>query len=160
MAEEATAAQEAEQGQATPEVQEDQPIDWKAKYEAMRAHSREWEKQAKANKDAATELEQLKATQLTEQEKAVKRAEKAEAELQALKAEAERAAVVSSIADDANVPSEVVALLNGADEEELRKQVARLMKLLPAYPSRTDDGGGKAVAKKSNADRFAEALGI
>lgn len=154
MADEATTAT---QGETEQEVD---ATDWKAKYEAMRAHSREWEKQAKANKDAATELEQLKATQLTEQEKAVKRAEKAEAELQALKAEAERAAVVSSVADDANVPSEVVAMLNGADEEELRKQVARLMKLLPAYPSRTDDGGGKAVAKKSNADRFAEALGI
>lgn len=154
MADEATTATQGEIEQKVDST------DWKAKYEAMRAHSREWEKQAKANRDAATELEQLKATQLTEQEKAVKRAEKAEAELQALKAEAERAAVVSSIADDANVPSEVVAMLNGADEEELRKQVARLMKLLPAYPSRTDDGGGKAVAKKSNADRFAEALGI
>ena len=143
MADEATTATQGETEQKVDST------DWKAKYEAMRAHSREWEKQAKANRDAATE-----------QEKAVKRAEKAEAELQALKAEAERAAVVSSVADDANVPSEVVAMLNGADEEELRKQVARLMKLLPAYPSRTDDGGGKAVAKKSNADRFAEALGI
>ena len=143
MADEATTATQGETEQKVDST------DWKAKYEAMRAHSREWEKQAKANRDAATE-----------QEKAVKRAEKAEAELQALKAEAARAAVVSSVADDANVPSEVVAMLNGADEEELRKQVARLMKLLPAYPSRTDDGGGKAVVKKSNADRFAEALGI
>lgn len=152
MAEEATtAAQEATE-------QKVDSTDWKAKYEAMRAHSREWEKQAKANKGAADELEQLKAAQLTEQEKAVKRAERAEAELSQLKAQAERAEIVASIADDANIPSEVVAMLNGADADELKKQVARLMKLLPAYPTRTDDGGGKAVSKQNSSQQFGDII--
>lgn len=120
--------------------------DWQAKYEAARAHSREWEKKAKANKEAADELEKLKAEQMTEQEKAVKRAEKAEAELQALRAKAERAETVASVADRANVPAEVVGMLSGKDAEELTAQVARLMKLLPAYPTRTDDGGSAKPA--------------
>lgn len=95
-----------------------------------------------------------------EASEAVERASKAEAELEQLKAETERRQAISDVAESAGVPSEVVAMLNGADAEELTKQVKRLLKLLPAYPNRTDDGGGKAVAKKSNADRFAEALGI
>ncbi len=153
MSEEVKAAQ-AEGGQK----EGGEPTDWQAKYEAMRAHSREWEKQAKANKDAADELEKLKAAQLTEQEKANKRVEKAEAELSELKAKAERAETVAAVADEANIPAEVVQMLNGGDADELKAQVERLLKLLPAYPTRTDDGGTKAVAKKSTADQFAEAI--
>ena len=155
MAEEASTAAQEPVDNPTEET-----TDWKAKYEAMRTHSREWEKQAKANKEAADELEKLKAEQMTEQDKAVKRAEKAEAELQALKEKAERAETVASVADKANVPAEVVAMLNGSDADELGKQVERLLKLLPAYPTRTDDGGGKAAAKKSTAEIFADAIKI
>lgn len=137
-----------------------QAIDWQAKYEAMKQHSRDWEKRAKDNQTAADELEKLKEAQASEQEKAVKRAEKAEAELSQLKAAAERAEWIARVADGAGVASEVVSMLNGSDEGELSEQVERLLKLLPAYPTRTDDGGGagSSAAKKTNADRFAEAL--
>lgn len=134
--------------------------DWQAKYEAMRAHSREWEKKAKENQGAADELEKLRESQATEQEKATKRAERAEAELNELKAKAERAEAVQAVADKANVPAEVVSMLNGSDVDELGKQVERLLKLLPAYPTRTDDGGGRAAAKKSTAEMFADAIKI
>lgn len=155
MAEETKAAQ-AEGAQEAG----NQPTDWQAKYEAMREHSREWERKAKANADAAGELEKLKAAQLSESEKAVKRAEKAEAELASLKAQAERAETVAQVADKANIPAEVVGMLNGKDADELADQAGRLLKLLPAYPTRTDDGGGRAAAKKSTADMFAEAIKI
>ena len=39
---------------------ESQDIDYKAKYEEAIAHSREWEKRAKANKTAADELERAR----------------------------------------------------------------------------------------------------
>jgi len=136
------------------------PTDWQAKYEAMRAHSREWERKAKENQGAAEELEKLKESQATEQERATRRAEAAEAELSELKAKAERAETVCAVADAANVPAEVVSMLNGSDADELKSQVERLLKMLPAYPTRSDGGGTSAVAKKSNADRFAEALGM
>lgn len=149
MAEEATAAQVVEQEQAKPAEQEGKPVDWQAKYEAMRQHSRDWESKAKANQSAADELEKLKAAQLTEQEKAVKRAEKAEAELQQLKAQAAHAQMVADVASSANVPAEVVSMLTGKDADELAEQVKRLVKLFPAYPTRTDDGGSdKAPAPK------------
>ena len=146
-------AEEAKAAEAQAQAQEVDATDWQAKYEAMRAHSREWEKKAKENQGAADELEQLKS-------EASMRAEKAEAELNELKARAERAETVSSVATSAGVPPEFVAMLNGADADELEKQVARALELLPAYPTRTDDGGAPAVRKKSNAERFAEALGI
>ena len=149
-----------ENGTPQEGVQKVDDTDWKAKYEAMKAHSREWEKKAKGNQEAADELEKLRESQATEQEKAVKRAEKAEAELADMKAKAERAVTVAKVADDAGIPAEVVQMLNGADEAELAEQVGRILKLLPAYPTRQDDGGSNAVAKrkKTTADQFADSI--
>ncbi len=135
-------------------------VDWKAKYEEMRTHARDWESKAKANKDAANELEKLKAANLSEQEKAIARAEKAEAELQQLRAQAERAQMAQRVAAKTKLPLEVVQTLNGEDEDALTQQANSLKKLFPNYPNREDDGGGNANAKKTNADRFAENLGL
>ena len=135
-------------------------VDWKAKYEEMRSHARDWESKAKANKGAADELEKLKAQNLSEQEKAIARAEKAEAELQKLKADAERAEMYARIASKTKLPLEVVQTLNGEDEDALTSQANSLKKLFPNYPDREDDGGGNTNAKKTNADRFAENLGL
>jgi hypothetical protein len=88
------------------------------------------------------------------------RADKAEAELAKLKAAKDRDETVAAVADKAGVPVEFVGMLNGADADELEKQVERVKKLLPAYPTRKDDGGGRATGKKTNADRFAEAFGL
>lgn len=148
----------ADEAMETVEGKATDTTDWKAKYEAMRQHSRDWESKAKANQSAADELEKLRAASQTEQERAVARAEKAEAELQKLRADAERAHTVTTIADELDVPAEFVQMLNGEDADELRAQVTRIKKLLLAAPTRTDDGGGTSVSKKSNADRFAEAL--
>ena len=93
-----------------------------------------------------------------EAKSAAERAEKAEKELAQLRAESERAHAVSSVAEGAGVPAEFVQMLNGADEDELKKQVERIKKLLPAYPTRTDDGGGKAAAKKDNAQVFGDLI--
>ena len=150
MAEETTEAQEA----TTTET------DWKAKYEKMREHSREWEKKAKANQSAADELEKQRADSQTEQQRAMERAERAEAELQKLRDEAERSRIVAAVSSSQGVPADLVSMLNGADEDELSEQVDRIRKVLLAAPARTDDGGGRTVAKKSIEDRFAENLGL
>ena len=119
--------------------------DWKAKYESMRAHSREWEKRAKASEDAADELEKLRAEQAS-----------TKAELDEMRARAERQQAVASVADRTNVPVEVIEMLNGSDADDLAKQAERLLKLLPAYPTRTDDGGTKVVAKKTSSQQFGD----
>lgn len=63
--------------------------DWEAKYKETLAHSREWEKRAKANSGASEELEKLRAASMTEQEKAVAAAEKAGRTAAAQEAQAE-----------------------------------------------------------------------
>ena len=149
----------ADETKATQQASADN-TDWKAKYEAMRQHSRDWESKAKANQSAADELEKLKADSQTEQEKALQRAQKAEAELEKLKADAERAQTVAEVASACGITPDIVSMLNGKDSEELRQQVDLIKRVLLSAPVRTDDGGGTSVAKKSNADRFAESLGL
>lgn len=90
---------------------------------------------------------------------AAERAAKAEAELAQLKAEAERREAVSDAATKAGIPLEVAQMLNGKDADELLEQARRLLKLMPVHPTRTDDGGSRATAKKSTADTFAEIIG-
>ena len=143
------------QGAGTNEATDN--TDWKAKYEKMRQHSRDWESKAKANQSAADELEKLKANSQTEQQRAIERAEKAEKELSELKAREDRARIVSEVATETGLPSDVIAMLNGDDADALKEQVEKMRKLLPTYPTRTDDGGG-AANKQSNADRFFGAL--
>ena len=94
-------------------------------------------------------------------EEATERAQRAEEELERLKAEAQRAADVRATAEKAGIPIEVAQMLNGSSADELLEQAKRLLKLMPAHPTRTDDGGASgATAKKSNAELFAKALGI
>lgn len=149
---------EALEGKEVEEPEKDE-TDYKAKYEAMKSHSREWEKKAKANQDAAEELEKLKDENRSEIEKANSRAQKAEEEAAKFKAEQERRLAISKVADANKVPVEFVSMLSGADEDELTDQVKRALEILPAYPTRSDDGGGSSSgAKKTNADRFFDNL--
>ena len=104
------------EAQAIEQVDESEK-DWKAEYEKMRTHSRDWEKKAKANEKAADELEKLKAAQMTEQEKAIARAEAAENELAALKAEQARTDAALKISNETGVPLEM--LLYCSDEEAM-----------------------------------------
>ena len=87
---------------------------------------------------------------------AAERASKAEAELAQLRADAQRTADVSAAAEGAGIPLEVAQMLNGADAKELLEQAKRLLKLMPVHPARTDDGGARAAAKTTNAQRFAD----
>ena len=82
----------------------------------------------------------------------------AQKELEDLKAQQARSEAIATVADKAGVPTEVVAMLSGADADELAKQVERLMKLLPVHPTRTDDGGASVAVKQSAVDKFAAAL--
>ena len=133
------------------------PTDWKAKYEAMREHSREWEQRAKANKAAADELEQIKAAQMTEQEKLTARAEAAEAKLAEYESQQAHDAAAKAIAEKTGVPFE---LLTYCSDETAMKDFAKQYgeNKPPAAPSaaaaRIVRGGGKPSAR----EQFAEFL--
>lgn len=89
---------------------------------------------------------------------ATERADKAEQELAQLRADAQRRADVAAAAEKAGIPLEVAQMLNGADADELAEQAKRLLKLMPVHPTRTDDGGGRAAAKTTNAKRFGDLI--
>lgn len=63
-----------------------EPTDWEAKYNEAVKHSRDWEKRAKDNK-AADELEQLKASRMTEAQKAEAHVRELEGKVSAYEAE-------------------------------------------------------------------------
>lgn len=132
------------------------PTDWKAKYEAMREHSREWENRAKANKAAADELEQIKAAQMTEQEKLTARAEAAEAKLAELEAAKAHADAAQAIAAETGVPVELLSYCT--DETAMREFASKYAGNKPpiapsAAATRVIRGDNE---KRSSADVFAE----
>lgn len=151
MADETTTAQEVE----SPESE----TDWKAKYDEMRTHMRDWEKKAKANQSAADELEKLKASQMSEQERTNARAEAAEAELQQLKAEIARTDAAMRIAAEKGVPVEL--LMFCADEDAMTEFVKTYEKNAHVSSAPNALGGSRIVRSgsdkpKDNAELFAE----
>ncbi|QTB92104.1 DUF4355 domain-containing protein [Bifidobacterium saguini] len=112
-------------------------IDWKAKFEAERAHSREWEKRAKDNKAAADELQQLKESQMSEQQKAEARTMKLQKELDQLKAEKQASAWRSQVMTETGLPANLVI---GSTLEEMQAN-AKAINEYVAEKSKTGDGG-------------------
>lgn len=149
----------------TTQTEADQPeateTDWKAKYESMRKHARDWEAKAKANQGAADELEQLRAASMTEQEKAIQRAEKAEAELAQMRSAAQKRTDADELSAQTGIPAAL--LMHCADREDMEAFAKEFLSetKVPTAPqgpqSRVvrDDG-----AKRTSAERFAEALGF
>lgn len=125
-------------------------VDWKAE-------SRKWEQRAKANKAAADELEQLKASQMSDTEKLVKRAEDAEALVKQYQAKEQHGADAAEVAADTGVP---VSLLmhcgTREDMEQFAKEYAKethVSSAPPAPNSRIVRGG---EGKTSTRDLFTD----
>ena len=153
-------ADEQAQAEQDPTAEAEQP-DYKALYEQAKAHSREWERKAKANRGAAEELEQLKSAQMSEVDKARKEAEDARSELAELRAERERADAASRVAAETGVPLELL----GADlsTEEGMRAFARAWRehaKLPSAP-RVPSAGAFAQGPAAGGDPvrdFAKAM--
>lgn len=99
-----------------------EPVDWEAKYNAMREHSRGWEKKAKENAAAAEELEQLKASQMSEDEKRAKEIGDLRAENDRLKMAEQRRGWVASVSKETDVPVDVLEMFECSDEEDLKSK--------------------------------------
>ncbi|KFF31264.1 hypothetical protein [Bifidobacterium bombi] len=98
-------------------------IDWQAKYDEAMKHSRYWEKRAKDNKAAAEELEQLKASQMTDAQKAQAHIKELEGKLTAYETEKQQTQWRAQIAKETNVPAD---LISGASLEEMQDFAKRL----------------------------------
>ena len=107
---------------------ESQDIDYKAKYEEAIAHSREWEKRAKANKTAADELEQM-----SDAEKAAAKTAKLQKELEELKAEKQSNAWRSQVASETGLPAN---LITGSTLEEMQANAKSISEYVAAQTGR------------------------
>lgn len=152
MAEDESKVAEEVQDGVEEQQEEKDTTDWKEK-------ARKWEKLAKKNKDAAEELEQLKASQMSEQEQLQARAEKAESELGEYKAQAAKLDAAQQIAKAESVPQEL--LMFCADEESMTlfaekfKELTTTQNIAPkAASSRISKGVPEA--ERTNRDIFAE----
>lgn len=135
MADENMTAQEVE----APESE----TDWKAKYDEMRNHMRDWEKKAKANQSAADELEKLKAAQMTEQDREKARADAAEAELAQLKAEKAKMDAATRLSSETGVPFDM--LMYCADEEAMTDFAKTYVKETHVSSAPTALGGSRII---------------
>ena len=136
----------------TPSGEQEPTIDWSALSDLgdpdtirkQITHAREWEKRAKANVEAAKELEALKAERMTDNEKAIAEAERrgraaATAEMSRQLAEARlRSAAAGKVADvDALI--ELVDINrfvtdDGVDDASIAATIERFSKVAQASP--------------------------
>lgn len=106
--------------------EQNEPTDWESKYREAIKHSRTWEKQAKANKAAADELEKIKAEKLTKEEKLQKQLEEATAKAAALQAEKDRIAWVKEASKETGVPEDLLMFVGASTQEELNEKAQEL----------------------------------
>jgi hypothetical protein len=114
------------------QVEEQEPngspeaIDWEAKYNELKRHSREWEKLAKQRKGAADELQALKESQMTEQEKLQKQLADATARADALQAEKDRRQWISEVSTETGVPADLLEFVSANDRDDLMAKAEKL----------------------------------
>ena len=125
-------------------------VNWKAE-------ARKWEARAKANRDAAQELEAMKAAQMSETEKLQKRAEEAEAKVQQYEQERQHATDAAEVAAETGVPAHLLA--HCATREHMEQMAAEYAKAthVPSAPPAPES---KIIRNNqpqaANRDRFAE----
>lgn len=125
-------------------------IDWKAK-------SREWERKAKANSDAAARLALLEESQKTEAQKLADRAAQAEKE----RDEARLEAIRLEVAQSKGLTAGQARRLMGSTREELEADAAQFVADLKerARPSGSADQGPRGTAPTADpAQAFADFL--
>lgn len=92
-----------------------------------KAQSRKWEKRAKANEEAAEELEKLKEAQMSEQEKAAKHTKELEAKLAKYEAEKQQHEWCVQVAKKTGVPAD---LLRGSTLDEVQAHAESIKQYL------------------------------
>lgn len=140
-----------------------EPTDWEAKYNELKKHSREWERKAKANKEAADELATLKQSQMSEVEKLQQQLADATARADALQAEKDRRQWISEVSAETGVPADLLEMVSAGDRDELASKADVLKEKYAAKPKPTVPvvlGDGKhadmAAAGGSAKDDFAQ----
>lgn len=136
----AAAGAAAEDGASQTELEEGAPhgapkpeeTDWKAQ-------ARKWEERAKANKEAADELEKLKESQMSEQEKAARHTRDLEAKLARFQEEKQQQDWRTQVSKETGVPSD---LLRGSTLDEVQAHADSIRQYLNTSNTANDQGSG------------------
>lgn len=136
----ASAGDAAEDGASQTEPTEGAPhgapkpeeTDWKAQ-------ARKWEERAKANKEAADELEKLKESQMSEQEKAARHTKELEAKLARFQEEKQQQEWRNQVSKESGVPSD---LLRGSTLDEVQAHADSIRQYLETSNTANDQGSG------------------
>lgn len=124
------------QGEAQEPRQE---LDYKALYEETLRHSREWERKAKGNKQAADELAELKRSQMSEADRVRADLDAANAKLAAMEAQRSREAWAAKAARETGLDPAVLAYVSADDEADMLDKARSIARLTagPANPRAT-----------------------
>ena len=129
--------------------------DYKALYEAAKANSRKWEKQAKANKGAASALDEANEAKKSADEKIAELEKRLDAKEKAER----RAKVAAKVAQEKGVPADLIV---GDDEESMAEWADKMLAAFKKKPAPSVRKPG-SFAKDDGKDRtelrdFASAL--
>ena len=124
-----------EQGASGAEPNGEQEPDYKALYEAEKAHSRKWEKQAKANKTAAEELAKAQEAGKTAEEQIADLKKRLDAKEKA----EQRAKLAAKVAEKKGVPADLIV---GEDEESMEAFADKMLSHFKKKPAAKVDKPG------------------
>ncbi len=102
--------------------------DYKALYEEAKRHARDWEKKAKANKGAATALDEANAAKQTAEQQIAELTRRLDEKESAEK----RAKIAAKVAEEKGVPAE---LLVGEDEEGMAAWADKMLSAFKKKPA-------------------------
>lgn len=111
----------------------------KAEETDWKAQARKWEERAKANKEAAEELEKLKEAQMSEQEKAAKHTKELESKLAKYEAERQQHEWCVQVAKKTGVPAD---LLRGSTLDEVQAHADSIKQYLQNNQQPDQNGSG------------------
>lgn len=111
----------------------------KAEETDWKAQARKWEERAKANKEAAEELEKLKEAQMSEQEKAAKHTKELEAKLATYESERQQHEWRVQVAKKTGVPAD---LLRGSTLDEVQAHADSIKQYLQNNQQPDQNGSG------------------
>lgn len=135
----------------------------KAALAAERRRANDAEKQAREALARIKELEEKDATELEKATRRIKELEEANSTLAGDVQSRDRTILRLNTGIDEGLPKNLIARLQGEDEESIKADAASLRELIPdntpsPFPKADPSQGPKATGKTSNADLFAQQL--
>ncbi len=134
-------AQQTEEAKQEPHGDEQEQVDWEAKYREAVKHSREWERRSKANDKAAEQLKEIQQAQMTEAERLKAQLDEQTARADALQAAADRAQWFAAAAKETGLPAEAAAFVAADSAEATMEKAKALAALMQSNASAPVVGG-------------------